>query len=106
MKKLMLGIVFAGALALAGCGTKSCKDFCSKPCSGTTADCNAGCDKAAGLNTASGCGSKYDAMLSCASGLSDADRCSNTTTCQSQATSYVACVTDYCTAHPSDPECM
>jgi len=108
MKQLLYGVMAVAALSLSACGSKSCKDFCSKPCNGvTTADCNANCDKADGVNTASGCTSKYNAVLSCASGLSDSDRCSTTnTTCDTPANDYLSCVTSYCTAHSTDPACM
>jgi len=107
VKQILIGMLMVGALALSGCGAKSCKDLCNKPCNGvTTTDCNAGCVKVEAINKASACGSKYDTMMSCLSGLNDSDRCSSTRTlCNTESISWAGCVTDYCNAHPSDPEC-
>ena len=105
MKRVIYGILVAGALALSACGSKTCQDFCDKPCNGTTADCQAGCVKLDALNKSANCAAKSDEFYSCEAGLSDADRCSATSVCQADATAWLACLSDYCTAHPSDPEC-
>ncbi|MFT3839214.1 MAG: hypothetical protein QM723_19690 [Myxococcaceae bacterium] len=107
MKVLVTVALAFAALSLSACG-HSCKDtLCSPPCNGTSvAECNAQCDRIEGVNGPSGCGGKFNDAVSCEAGLSDSDRCNSTvTTCQSSANAYLGCVLDYCTAHPSEPNC-
>lgn len=106
-KMLALGCLVAGALIISGCGSKSCKELCESPCNGaSTADCNAFCDQADKLNSASGCTSKYDSVLSCASKLSDTERCSKSNeTCNTEGVAYTSCIVSYCASHTSDTNC-
>jgi hypothetical protein len=109
MKKMLaLGCLVAGALVISGCGSKSCKDLCASPCNGaSTANCNAGCDQADKLNSASSCTSQYDSMLSCVSKLSDTERCSDTSgdTCKTEGVAYASCIVTFCASHTSDANC-
>ena len=105
---LFLLTVVAFALTMTGCGGYSCEDACKKgnSCSGATQeDCAASCDKASKLNDKSGCGDKYDALLSCADDNQDKICDTNSTACSSEGIAYAACITTYCTANSSESVC-
>jgi hypothetical protein len=112
MKKILVVVAAMFALALTACGGPDCKSLCdeSNKCDGATADtlaaCKTSCDQADKLNSASGCTSKYDDLLSCADDNKSKICDANNDSCSTETAAYVACVLDFCTANPTNAACQ
>lgn len=110
--KLFQAAALASLLTLfaTGCGGGyTCEDACkaSNACPGATqTDCAKVCTQLATFNTASGCGGKWDTVLSCADkNQSAACSTGSNTPCQAETKVYLDCLSAYCNAHPSDVNC-
>ena len=110
--KLFHAAALASLLALfaTGCGGGyTCEDACKagNACPGASqSDCAKVCGQIATFNTASGCGVKWDAVLSCADkNQSSACASGSSTICQAETKVYIDCLSAFCTAHSSDTNC-
>jgi hypothetical protein len=101
------GMTSGTATTGSGTAAAECESLCaeSNMCAGATmTDCAVSCAEVTTLNAAAGCGAKYQAVLSCAGGLSDL--CSAlSTACSTQIAGYTSCVEAYCTQTPTPSAC-
>ena len=105
----LLVVGAATAMFAPGCHgdpTAECTDLCTKSqkCTGAQPqNCSQLCTNNSNLADASGCGSDYDNVLNCESGLSDV--CTANTACSQPLGSLAGCVLVYCVQHANDPNC-
>ena len=102
---IAIAFTFIVSALLSGCGGKSCVDLCTQGQAGSCTNVRGNCTSFCGaLNDVKGpamCGTSYDEYQTCLSHGSNV--CDNS--CDSQETALTNCVTAYCSAHTSDPNC-
>lgn len=100
--------------SLVACGAPSCRSQCDRsaaldcdkdgqPDNGGSTNCATFCADVEALNKASGCGSSFDAYMSCLSGIQDL--CTGVSGCDAKLSAYSTCAQTYCASNPTDPAC-
>jgi hypothetical protein len=92
-----------------GSASKGCVDLCTafNACPGAMpGNCATDCPAADQFNTASGCASKYQALVDCALALTDPCTAYAGQDCQTESADYITCTSDYCTANPMAAGCQ
>ena len=89
-------------------GGPSCANACeqlAEACPEVPSEqCAASCFLVDVLNSASGCGSEYAAILACA--LDHTDGCDISSACDAETQAYLECVVLFCSKMPTPPVCL
>jgi hypothetical protein len=112
MIRSSLCLVVVGLLAavvVMGCGKPSCTELCEEAegrgCNTFvlgTGSCAGDCALAERLADKSGCGAQKDARIDCEAMQEDICEVG----CSAEDSALTSCVTPFCVANPSDPDCV